>query len=268
MIGPETAQQAWKARFGTSGPTLVSEFKPFLGHRTVRRYLDIPISIPVMQGLIGVAQSAATSSHLQLVSVVSVQEPEARKQISEAVGNQQQVVDAAWFLAWIVDHSRIKASAARRNLTTETSDFQDFFVASLIDAGLMAERLVCAAEAIGIGSCYIGGLRNDLPRIKDILGLPDGTFGAFGLCLGYPDPAELPPIRPRLAPEDFWFQEKYKTGVDTAELDGRMASAYAQVGLDAAVTYTQRSARRLSDGYLSGREGNKAFAESEGFARR
>jgi len=80
---------------------------------------------------------------------------------------------------------------------------------AVIDAALAAERLVCAAESLGIGICYIGALRNDPDGVRAFFGLPEGVFGVFGLCLGWPAKGVEAEIKPRLAQEAVWFRETY-----------------------------------------------------------
>lgn len=60
---------------------------------------------------------------------------------------------------------------------------------------------------MGYGTCYIGGVRNDLPRLDEILSLPEGVYPLFGLCVGRP--AESPSERPRLPVDAILFEGAY-----------------------------------------------------------
>ena len=83
------------------------------------------------------------------------------------------------------------------------------FLLSVIDASLFAQNLLLGFEALGLGGCYIGGLRNDLPGVDDLLEIPEGTYPLFGLTIGWP--AADPGTRPRLRPRDLWTRERFPT---------------------------------------------------------
>ncbi|WP_460922796.1 nitroreductase family protein, partial [Staphylococcus aureus] len=53
-----------------------------------------------------------------------------------------------------------------------------------IDAVLVAENIVVTAEDKGYGIVYLGSLRNDVERVRDILDLPAYVFPVFGMSVG------------------------------------------------------------------------------------
>ena len=55
-----------------------------------------------------------------------------------------------------------------------------------IDATLVAQNIAAAAEDMGYGMVYLGSLRNDVERVREILDLPKHTFPLFGMALGIP----------------------------------------------------------------------------------
>jgi nitroreductase len=268
MFG-ETAPEAWSLRFGESAEGL-PELAKFLNHRSVRHYKSEPIPEPTIRALIGAAQSAATSSNLQLWSVISVQDPARRQEIAKLCGDQHQIREAAWFLAFFADHSRLKTAAARVGEDAKGLDYTEFFAMALLDAALAAERLVCAAEALGIGICYIGALRNDPFAVREFFGLPSGVFGCFGLCLGWPKEPVRASIKPRLRPEAVWFKERYQTEVsaEIAEYDTRTKAFYESQNMQGEVTWSMRSGRRVDEHHLTGREAIRPFLDEQGLGIR
>ncbi len=97
------------------------------------------------------------------------------------------------------------------------------------DATMVAQNMVVAAESLGYGTCYIGAVQNNTDRIAQDLHLPHGVLPLYGLCIGVPDPAELPPLRPRI-PRDLCF------------FDNRYPETFGEAGLERA--YTAMSTRR------------------------
>jgi nitroreductase len=202
-----SAADAWRARYGVEPPTDLPDLGTFLDHRSIRRYSDREVPESLVSGLIAAAQSASTSSNLQLWSVVTVQDSERREQIAKLCGDQDHVRHAPWFFAFLADHHRLRHATSKAGEATEGLGYMEFLIMATIDAALAAERMVCAAEALGLGVCYIGALRNDPKGVSDLLDLPSGVFGLFGLSLGYP--AHDADIKPRLSQDAVWFRERY-----------------------------------------------------------
>ncbi|MEZ5162836.1 MAG: nitroreductase family protein [Fimbriimonadaceae bacterium] len=137
-----------------------------------------------------------------------------------------------------------------------------------IDAALAAERMVCAAESLGIASCYIGALRNDPEGVRDLLGLPSQTYGLFGLCLGYPAEDAKAEVKPRLKQSSIWFREKYDENPDIAEYNARMKEFYETQGMSGDVDWSMRSGRRVDGNHMSGRDTMLDFVREQGFLKR
>lgn len=263
----ETFEEAWRLRYGDEPDQAVEALAPFLRHRSVRRYDGRPIPEAIVRGLVAAAQSSATSSNLQLWSIVSVQDPDRREAIAKMCADQRQVREAAWFFAFLADHARLRKAALAAGQDPAGLDYAEFCLMALVDAALAAERMAVAAESLGIGICYIGALRNDPSGVRDLLGLPDGAFGVFGLCLGWPDPAAPAEIKPRLRQDQVWFREAYGDP-DAAEYDLRMRAFYESQNMKGEVTWSMRSGRRVDGSNLAGRHVLKPWLEQVGFWRR
>ncbi|MEJ5171095.1 MAG: nitroreductase family protein [Fimbriimonadales bacterium] len=261
----ESFAECWRLRYGTEPPCDAPELAPFLRHRSVREFSEETIGEETLAALVAAAQSASTSSNLQLWSVVSVDQPSVREEFAELAGNQRQVIQAARFLVFCADHHRLRSAGRRVGESCEGLDYAEFGLMAFIDAALAAERLVCAAEAIGLGACYIGAVRNDLPRACRLLGLPQGVAPLFGLCLGYPHPACKAEVKPRLDQEAVWHRERYNADVDTTPYDERMRPFYVRQGMKGEVTWSMRSARRVDGRHMTGREILRGLFEKLGF---
>ena len=60
----------------------------------------------------------------------------------------------------------------------------------------MAENALVAAESMGLGGLFVGGIRNNPQGVTDLLDLPQHVIPLFGMCIGVPD--QDPTLRPRL----------------------------------------------------------------------
>lgn len=264
----EGMDEAWRERFGSEAPAGAPDISRFLTHRSVRDYSPEPIPRSVIEALMGAAQSAATSSNLQLWTAISVQDPELRARVNAVAGNQKQVRDAAWFFVFVADHFRLEEAGRGAGQDPNALDTNEFYTMAVVDAALAAERMVCAAESLGIGICYIGAIRNDPYAIREILGLPSGTFAVFGLCLGWPAQDSSAEIKPRLSAPAVWHEERYEQSPDVAEYLPRMSQFYEEQGMKGDVTWTMRSGKRANNASLTGREVLKTFLDEQGMDRR
>jgi FMN reductase (NADPH) len=70
---------------------------------------------------------------------------------------------------------------------------------------------------LGLGICYIGGIRNHPEEVIELLGLPLLTFPLSGMTLGWP--AAEPFIRPRLPLEAVLHWEEYDLSGEEEALD-------------------------------------------------
>jgi nitroreductase len=261
----ETFAAAWALRYGEPPGFESPPIDRFLTHRSVRKYSGQPIAEEIIAGLIAAAQSSATSSNLQLWTAISIQDPERREKIAMLCGDQNQIREAAWFFAFVADHYRLKSAAAAVGEAAQGLDYTEFFAMALVDVALAAERLVCAAESLGIGICYIGALRNDPAGIRELLDLPESTFGVFGLCLGWPAEEARAEIKPRLPQAAVWHRERYQIDVDVDDYDRRMAGFYEGQKMKGDVTWSMRSGRRVDGQHMTGREVLHAWLEGQGF---
>ena len=71
----------------------------------------------------------------------------------------------------------------------------------------MAENMVIAAESLGLGSCFLGGIPYKSKEIIRKYRLPERVFPLVGLAMGYP--ASNPPVRPRFPLEFTLFEDEY-----------------------------------------------------------
>lgn len=263
----ETIDEAWTKRFGRSdAPDF--ESTRYLNHRSVRRFSEEPIDRELQSYLVAAAQSASTSSNLQTWSVISVSDPEKKVALSVAAGNQKQVATAPFLCLFLADLHRLRTYASRQGIDPDGLDTIEMFLVACIDASLAAERMVCAAEAQGLGICYIGGMRNQPDQVQHILNLPDFTFGVFGLCIGYPADGAVGTIKPRLNQDQIWFENEYSRELDSTEYDQRAHEFFLANRMPADEPWSAKCGQRTMTSGLSGRENLMAFLRNQGFVKR
>lgn len=262
------------ARYGNSDLSVPHSWSPLieqlLEHRSVRHYLPDPITDDQLQAMMTAAQSAASSSNLQAWSVVAVRNPETRAVLAECAGGQAHVAEAPLQLVWLADLARLEHLAALNERPSEAIDYLEMFLIGVIDAALAAQNAVAAAESLGLGTVYIGGMRNQPERVAELLKLPPKVVAVFGLCVGRPDPQKPASIKPRPPQSLQLHLEQYQPlaeqEADIAAYNDTMAAFYAEQQMNVKGTWAVHSAKRIAGpDALSGRDRLQAALKTLGF---
>ncbi|HAB25761.1 MAG: oxygen-insensitive NADPH nitroreductase [Pantoea sp.] len=192
-------------------------------HRSIRAFTDQAISAEQREAIIAAAQSASTSSFLQCSSIIRITDPALRQQLVTLTGGQQWVADAAEFWVFCADFNRHLQICPDAQLGRAEQ-----LLLGCVDTALMAQNAMVAAESLGLGGVFIGGIRNNIAQVTELLGLPKFVLPLFGFCIGYP--SAVPDIKPRL-PQAMLVHENQYQPVDPqvlADYDSRTAIYYEQ----------------------------------------
>jgi len=269
---PDTAASALSARYGQPvercslpiGPVV----EAMLQHRSVRAYLDRPLPAGTLELLVAAAQSAASSSNLQAWSVVAVEDPDRKARLSRLANDQAHIRDCPLFLVWIADLSRLDRNARALGETAAANRYLEMFLVAAIDAALAAQNAALAAESMGLGTVYIGAMRNRPEEVAAELGLPPDAVAVFGLCVGYADPAKLSGVKPRLPQSVVLHRERYGTEGEREAVAGYDAAmrAFQAAQNMTDLDWSRRSAARVAGPQsLSGRDRLREALSALGF---
>lgn len=169
-----------------------------LKHASCRRYSSKPLPENILSTLMASAQSAASSCNMHNWSVIVVENPEDKEKIAALCGGQKQVALAPLLLVFVADLARLESIANINGAPSEALDYIDMLLVGAIDAAIAAQNMVVAAESLGIGTCYLGAIRNNPKQVCQLLELPNRVAPLVGLTLGYPAEDCQPKIKPRL----------------------------------------------------------------------
>lgn len=174
-------------------------------HRSVRSYRPDPLPDGVLEVLVTAAQSASTSSNLQSYSIVAVRDPEKKNRIAEW-SNNPFASQAPLILVFCPDLYRLE-QVSRRQGYDFAERGMEMFIQAVVDAALAAQNAAVAAESLGLGICYLGGVRNEMAKMAELLRLPPRTFALVGMTVGYP--AQASRVRHRLPMDVILHHEEY-----------------------------------------------------------
>ena len=151
------------------------------GHTSVREYTPEPVSAEDRRQILEAAFAASSSCFLQLVTVIRVTDTTLRKALYEASGNQPHVLSAPELWVFCADYHRDATLCADADL-----GWTEQLVTGTLDVGVVVQNAMLALEALGLGGCFIGGLRNHIADVDKLLKLPEHVYPVLGLTFGHP----------------------------------------------------------------------------------
>jgi FMN reductase [NAD(P)H] len=180
----------WQARFGEEAGSAsdlpdVPWLRQVLVRRTHRRYADRPVPEPLLRLLLAAAFAASSKSDFQQASVIRVEDRSRRDRLAALVPDMPWIGNAPVFLVFCGDAHRLERIGEMRGHEQRNGKLEGFFNAA-IDAALVLQTFILAAETTGLGCCPISVIRNHARAVAEILALPDKAFPVAGLCVGYP----------------------------------------------------------------------------------
>ena len=160
--------------------------KSILSRRSIRNFLNKPITKELLTLLLAAAQSAPSKSNLQQYSILVIQDQNIKNEISNLIGNTKWALTAPIFFLYLADIRRNIKITNDRGYEHKNNNV-DTFMNGVIDAALSMQSTICASESLGLGVCPISMIRNIIEEVKVICKLPKGVFPIAGLALGWPD---------------------------------------------------------------------------------
>ena len=168
--------------------------KSILSRRSIRKFLNKPISKELLTLLLAAAQSAPSKSNLQQYSILVIQDQNIKNEISNLIGNTKWALTAPIFFLYLADIRRNIKITNDRGYEHKNNNV-DTFMNGVIDAALSMQSTICASESLGLGVCPISMIRNIIEEVKVICKLPKGVFPIAGLAMGWPDQKSKVSIR-------------------------------------------------------------------------
>jgi nitroreductase len=243
-----------------------------LSHRSIRAYLSNPLPPNTLETLVAAAQSASTSSNLQTWSVVALEDAQRKEKLSQLANNQAHIRQCPLFLVWLADLARLAYIADSQGLPHEGLNYLEMFLVAAIDAALAAQNAVVAAESLGLGTVYIGALRNHPEAVAEVLNLPPHVVAVFGLCVGYADSSVNAEIKPRLPQTAILHRETYQLEKQDQEIElynQIMKQFYDSQKMNVPGDWSEHSAKRIAFAEsLSGRDKLRQVLNNLGFELR
>ena len=146
--------------------------------------------------IIKAALRAPTAGNLLAYSIIDITDDDVKQSLSKLCDNQLFIARAPLALVFVADYYKwstlFQATDCMRHAASGLVDPANArltpglgaFMLAVNDAVIAAQNAVVAAESLGIGSCYIGDIMEQGPRVAELLELPEHTFPAAFVVFG------------------------------------------------------------------------------------
>ena len=142
--------------------------------RSVRKFIDRQVPAAMLQDLLEAAMAAPSARATDPWHFVVITERETLNRMTTALPNGKMLLTAT------------AAILVCGDMTRALEGFESYM---LQDVSAAVENILLAANALGLGSCWLGihPRRNRMDGIRSQFSLPDHIIPAAGIALGWPD---------------------------------------------------------------------------------
>jgi len=162
--------------------------------RSVRRYKPTPVPESLLRDVLNAARLAPSACNAQPWRFVIARNEETKLKLAAASNGQKFIAQAP-----IV----IVACGIPDDAFPTVGGYMSSHV---IDVTIAVDHLTLAAQAAGLGTCWIASFKED--KVREILGIPEDVRVVALTPLGYPD--ETPERTPRKRIEELVVYDRYQ----------------------------------------------------------
>ena len=190
--------------------------KLLLERASCRDFKEKLIPEDLLYSVLDAGVHAATGGNLQPFSIIRIENKEMKQWFADNCG-QEFIAKTPTSLLFCIDMHRLKRWAALCNAPFAADRAFRHFWISFQDTIIAAQNICTAADAMGLGSVYIGTVMEFIPEMRERLELPDGVLPVVLLCLGWPK--HYPEPRSKLDVNVLVHREKYHDPTDQELLE-------------------------------------------------
>ena len=200
--------------------------KQMLDRKSIRAYQDKAISQEDKDLIFDAAFNAPTAGDQQLYTILDITDQEIKDKLAVSCDNQPFIAKGKMVLVFVADPLKWYRAYQYSGLDPRDLDVGDFMI-SACDCLIAAQNAVCAAESLGIGSCYIGDIMENYEYHKELFKLPDHVFPICMAVFGYPEESQKNRIKPPRAAKKYLVYENTYHQADEDELK-ELLSTYSK----------------------------------------
>ena len=190
--------------------------------KSVRAFLDRPIPPEARRAILEAACAAPTAGNQQLYTILDITDQAVKDTLADTCDHQPFIARAPLVLLFCADCQKWYDAFAAGGCSPRRPGPGDLWLA-LSDANIAAQNAVTAAWSLGIGSCYIGDILEQVEAHRALLRLPEYVVPAALLVFGYPTQQQQEREKPRRRALEHIVHENAYRRMEPAELEAMLA---------------------------------------------
>ena len=185
--------------------------------KSIRDYTEAEITPEIRADILACACAAPSGGNQQAYTIIDVTDPAIIEKLSVTCDNQPFITKARMVLLFCADCRKWNQAYATAGLPVTDPCITEL-IGAVTDAVIAAQNSVIAAAGHGIGSCYIGDIKENCETVRQLLKLPDHVFPAAMVVYGYPTEKQKERKKPERVPMECIVSENRYPDMDEAYL--------------------------------------------------
>ena len=198
--------------------------------KSVRVFENKPIDSSIKQEIINAAFEAPSAGAMMLYSILDITDQAIKDKLALLCDNQPFIAKAPLVLIFLADYQRWYDAYCLAGCNPRRPGEGDILLAAA-DALIAAQNTVVAAEALGVGSCYIGDILENCEAVRELLDLPQFVLPAAMLVFGYPTESQKTRKKPARFEQEYLVSENRYRRLSQEELENMHKLRLVKSGL-------------------------------------
>jgi len=156
-----------------------------LDRASVRNFTSQKIEPEILDQILAAGVQSASGGNLQPYSIIVIENEKTNRKLADKC-SQKFIGQAPVNLLFCIDMNRMQMVADTGCAPYSANHAFRHFWISFQDTIIAAQSICTAADALGLGSCYIGTIMEFMPELIEMCKLPSGVFPVVLLTMGYP----------------------------------------------------------------------------------
>lgn len=191
--------------------------RQIFARKSVRAFTGQRITSQQKQAILESAMQAPSAGNQQMYTIIDVTDQALKDKLAESCDHQPFIGKADMVLIFCADFKKWYDLFEQFDCQPRRPGVGDLMLA-VTDAAIAAQNAVCAAESLGIGSCYIGDVMEQYETHRELLRLPEYVFPAAMLVFGIPTEQQMRREKPQRCSLAYMVHENGYRVMDKPEL--------------------------------------------------
>jgi nitroreductase len=167
-------------------------FEAITGRRSVRDYLDSPVSEDDLRKILDAARWAPSWANTQCARIVVVKDPALKLKLKETLSPNNPARDSFDVCPVVIAVAgKLETAGCKKGAAVDDKQWH------MYDCALATQNICLAAHALGLATVIVGFF--DYRAAAQVLHVPQGYQAICLLPLGYPKKTPAPPRRKELS---------------------------------------------------------------------